>query len=213
MQRLTLKKLVRNERGIALITALLLTTLAMVMLFAVLYLVTSGIKTTSGQKHYKSSLEASYGGAELVTRDILPQIFLGYTSTAIATPYKTLINFSFTTSNNCLRDKLNNKSAQWSSCGGNSTTDNAKDTPDMVFTLKGANPIAGGYTVYSKIIDAQPGNSDMSGVEMLEAGTGVTGATPGISPKHVPGLYRVEVLGEREVSPQEKGRLSVLYAY
>lgn len=207
-------KTLGNERGIALVTAILLTALSLIIVFTVLYLVTQGITTSTAMKRYKNSLEASYGGAQFVAKDIIPQIFMGYSTSVIKGQYSGLMDFNFGVSNNCLRQKLSNPTANWTACTtGDPKSIDAKDTPDMMFTLKGIGPLGSNFKVYGKIVDSQPGNSDMSGFELLDSGSGVTGTSSGVAPKHMPGLYRIEVEGERAISAKERARLSVLYAY
>ena len=87
-----------------------------------------------------------------------------------------------------------------------------KAKPDMTFILR-ASEQTPNFKVYTKLVDTTPGNSDLSGFELLDSGAGVVGSSSGVSPKHIPALYRVEVQGERETNPQEKAQLSVLYAY
>jgi len=73
--------------------------------------------------------------------------------------------------------------------------------------------LQGNYAVYTQIVSTIPGNSDMTGVEMLDGGSGVTGGSSGVAPMHIPFMYSIEVQGEKETNPIENSRLSVLYAF
>ncbi len=79
----------------------------------------------------------------------------------------------------------------------------------MTFNLLSAtdNP----YTIYSKIVETYVGNSDVSGLQL--EGAGVAEATPGITPPHLPYLYRLEIQGERSQASSAQANIEVLYAY
>lgn len=200
----------RNEDGIALVTALLLTLISMTVAMAVLYLISQGIATSSAQKRYQSSLEAAHGGVEFFSKEIVPRLMQGESATSLATSFGG-INLTFPASA-CFSQKLDKSPSEWTSCSGTALTSDPKQSPDITFTLAGAT-IGSNYKIYSKIVDTTPGNSDPSGIDYLDSGSGVTGTSSGVSPKHVPGLYRIEVQGEKEVNPSERALLSVLYAY
>lgn len=201
-----------NEKGIALITALMFTMIILAIVMALLQFVLMGSKMSGAQKRYRSSLEASYGGVEMITKEFIPKLFVDYTSgrnsllTAFgpsSTPQTNLVL------GGNLNQKMNNPTADWPTTF--SKTLNPKEAPDMQFVLRGTSAEAN-YNVYGKIVDTIPGNSDPSGVDYLGSGVGVAGIGSGIAPKHIPGLFTIEVQGELANS-QEKAILSVLYAY
>lgn len=202
-------KSLNNEDGIALVTSLLLTLISLTVAMAVLYLITQGIATSSAQKRYQSSLEAAHGGVEFFSKEIIPRLMQG-DSTSTLTSSFTGINLTIPTSA-CFSQKLDKLPAQWTSCSATALTSDPRQTPDITFKLMGT--AGNNYKIYSKIVDTTPGNSDSSGIDYLDSGSGVTGTSSGVSPKHVPGLYRIEVAGEKEVNPNERALLSVLYAY
>jgi len=210
----------KNENGVALVTALLLTLISLAMIMAVLYLVTQGIKVSAANKSYRSALDASYGGGgEFFPKDVLPQLvknFNDYSSPSTATTetlklFPSWTNMQFSNSG-CLSQKMNSPKLEWTSCGAGNKTLDPKSSPDATFTLRGEGLLPG-FRVFTKIVDTIPGNSDPSGNTGLLSGAGVTGTSSGVSPKHLPATYRIEVQGERETNPQEKAALSVLYAY
>jgi hypothetical protein len=206
-----------NERGIALVTALLFTMLSLGIVMALLYMVGRGTQLSGMHKKYKSSLEASHGGVQLIARDIIPRLFNNYSGSELARTFNA-INLQFTQvpqQTKCLNQKLGFDSSTWLAlCGPNSTSLDPKVGWDMSFRLQGTQGAAGpGYNVYAKIVDTMPGNSDTSGFEQIDAGAGVTGSASGLSPKHVPALYRIETRGESTVNSRENAALTVLYAY
>jgi hypothetical protein len=205
-------KVMSNEKGVALVTSLLITLISLAIAMALLAFVIAGTKMSAAQKRYRNSLSAAYGGVEVTTRDLIPKIFMGYSSSALTSSFST-INLSVQTSNACLRQKLFLPTNQWTTsvCGANATTQSAAIAPDFRFTLTGTNA-ASNFNLFAKIVDTVPGNSDSSGVN-LDPGMAVAGSSPGISPMHLPAMITLEVEGSQGTKPQEKADLSVLYAY
>lgn len=210
-------KILRNRRGFALATALLLTLVTLAITTALLTLITAGIRMTAGQKRYRNALAAAYGGVEITSRDVIPNIMgkvlRGESIAAFDTSY-TLVNLTLQGANPiaCLQDKLSLPTDQWTSCGANAATPVASVEPDFTFTLRGFNA-ASAFTMKVKIVDTIPGNSDPSDTELLDPGLAVAGSVPGISPSHIPALLTLEVEGTQGANPREKADLSVLYAY
>lgn len=216
-------KPLRNEKGIALVTALLLTLIGLGIIMVLMYSVTANIKVSAANKRYKNVVEAAYGGVSLSVNEFIPSlnsaIFGDYSSgvSDLLTKYAASdkINLDIP-SLACLRDKLDNATANWSaSC---SKTPDPKDNPDMTFVLKST--LSGlssnqGFKVYTKIVGTPiKGNTDKAdkpnlrkGENVIESaeveGTGVT----------IPTTYRVEIMAEQETNPREKANISVLYAY
>lgn len=206
-------KFVRNEHGIAMVTTLMLTLISLTMILSLLYIVTQGIVTSAAHKRYQTSLEAAKGGVEIFSKEIIPRLLQGDLTTNITSDFNgsggIALNFA---SSDCLSQKLNQPSSGWTACGPQSMNIEAKTEYDVSFKLGGL-PNQPGYTVYSKIVDTTPGNSDASGIDYLESGAGVTGVGSGVNPKHIPYVYRIEVQGESERNAKERAKLSVLYAY
>lgn len=199
---------IRNEKGIALVTALMMTLISLIITLALLYMVTTGTQMSASQKRYKSALEASHGTVQLFTKEIIDRAFKGYSSSQFNRDSGYAAIGLTMTGNACLQDKLTKPTAQWGNACSN--TPDPKLSPDMTAILKGDD--SSGFNVYAKIVDTVPGNSDMSGLE-LDSALGVAGTGGGISPQHLPGLYTVEVLAERGTNTREKAELSALYEY
>jgi hypothetical protein len=203
-------KPLQNERGIALVTALMLSLLALAIILALLYVISQGTRTSGASKRYKSALEASYGGVDVFTKAFIPQL------SGSSTPNlnSILVGAAPTSGDtNCIQDKMTKISKDWGACSSAAKSANPKDTPDTTFSLRGQ---AGqpNFNIFAKIVDTQPGNSDMtSGTELLDSGSGVAYGGSGVSPKHMPATFRIEIQGERATNPLEKANLSILYAY
>jgi hypothetical protein len=205
----------RNEDGIALLTALMFTLITLGMVMALLQMLLVQTTMSGSQKNYRNSLEASYGGTDLLTRELIPRMGMqNFSSVSIGNLVTTfggtgLGKLGLDIPNQAgLQKKLTTATSSWDATL--SRTLDPKDTPDLSFQLKGT---GSNFKVYAKIVDTVPGNSDMTGVDYLDSGAGVAGTGAGISPKHNPSLYTIEVRGERATNAKEKALLSVLYAY
>ncbi|MCE1226012.1 MAG: hypothetical protein LWW87_05915 [Geobacteraceae bacterium] len=207
-------KFIRNEKGIALVTALMLTMITLVISMLMLYMITQNISSSGAHKRYKNSLDAAVGGVDIVTMDALPYLIsfaVDPNATSLIDRLNASMNLVATTgvTDACLQAKLTSKT--WgAACGAASSNLNPKDTPDVSFTLQSQlSAAAVGFRVYTKIVSTTPGSTDMSGRNLETSST--TGAPPG--DVGAPYLYRIEVLGEKTTNPLEKANLSVLYAY
>jgi Tfp pilus assembly protein PilX len=207
----------RHEDGAALITALMLTTLALVITMALLYTVTVGTRISASQKRYRSALAAANGGVELFTQEIIPRLLQPDTTEVKAQSDFArdfaLINLQMP-QYGCLQQKLNTPTSKWSACSAAQSSADPSESPDVTFKLSGATNEKG-FTVSTKVVDTVPGNTDRSGINYLDPGTSVSGnGSETIHPQHVPSIYSLSVQGVREGSgAREKARLSVLYAY
>ncbi|GAM07848.1 hypothetical protein OR1_00117 [Geobacter sp. OR-1] len=217
-------KPIRNQKGMALVTSLMLTLISLTIVMFLMYLITSGVQLSGANKRYKTSLEASYGGVEIIAKDVMPQLFANISSPSAAISaggFGTAFNFPATTdatANACLHKKLTSPSSSWGTCS--STTD-PKTSPDMRLTLNSTT--SDPYTLYSKIVDTVCSDSrpypegkctgsDLSGV-YLDGGLGVAGGNSDVAVQPKPALYRIEVTAEHSGNSQEKSNLSILYAY
>ena len=200
-------KTLKNDTGAALVTAMLLTLIALAIVMAILYVISWQTRLSGAHKRYKTSIEASQGGVDLFARQIIPGVFQNVTGASLAAQFP---GFNLTL-NSCLGYKLQNATATWGAvCGTDAKPFDPLTKTDMTITLQGTESP---YNVYAKVVDTVPGNSDTSGFELLDSGSAVAGMSSGVSPKHLPALYRIEVQGQKQVNPQEKAELSVLYAY
>ncbi len=219
---------VKNEKGIALVTALMFTMITLGIVMMLLYMVTQASKITAANKKYKTALEASYGAVDLIAQDILPKILnpsfpfsaSDYADVSLLLPDSA-----------CLNEKMKKPTSLWNSavCNANTKMVDANIKSDFTFNLKATNdPV--GYKMYAKIVDtkctaALPActnsqdpattkdpayNATIKGLVVADAVIG-GGGPQEIQPK--PAYYTIEVQGERALNPHEKSKLSVLYAY
>lgn len=207
-------KYLNNEDGIALVTALMFTLICLAMIMTLMYYVLTGTKMSAAQKKYHNSLEASYGGADFVTKTVIPRLFSDYSTGKLSLGYdfgSGNLDIKFG-ADSALKDKLSKATNSWG--GTVSKVLDPKVSPDFVFTLKGQTT-SSDFKVYSKIVDTISGVGllDTSGVDYLDAGIGVAGTSTSTQTPRTPNIYTVEIQGEAAVNPREKAGLSVLYAY
>jgi hypothetical protein len=207
----------RDEKGAALVTALMLTMLSLVVALTLLYTVTLGTRISAGQKRYRSALAAAHGGVELVTQEILPLLLSQAPLTATGLEGSFSLVGLKVPAYPCLQQKMGSATSSWSACSAAQASPDPAEQPDLTFTLGGTlpgDPANSGpaYRLYAKIIDTVPGNSDAGSADLLDPGSAVSGREEVIRPQHVPGLYSISVQGAGD-SSREKARLSLLYAY
>lgn len=223
----------KNNKGIALVTSLLFTLISLGIIMALLTVVTQGTRVSGASKSYKTAIEAGYGAVDVVTHDLFPAIFKGTFDSTYKDKLTTAIGLAFTSTptfpstptsppSTCFEQKVGSSTSLWTACTGQPTSSIPTQSPDMTFNLKSTrDPV--GYNVYAKITDTRCGgdtaagqpcsNSDNSGVDYLDAGSGVAASSGAVTPQHRPAYFRIEVQSERAVNPNEKSQLSVLYAY
>lgn len=204
------KTFAKNKDGIALITALLMTMISLTIVMAVMYMITQSIQQTGLAKRYKTALEASYGGTDIVMKEIVPEIMKNFISASLVTNLETTfsaVSLLVLTSDTCLQNKLSLGTKAWdASC---SQTTNPRSSPDIEFQMPAVNGQP--YMIYAKIVDTLGGNTDQSGLQ-LEGG-GVAESLSFITPQHLPYVYRLEIQAERSTNATEQANMSVLYAY
>jgi len=221
-----------NEKGVALVTALMFTALALVISLSLLYLVTTGIQTSAALKRYRTALDATYGGTEIMVKDVINSAFgfADYSSSHAGANFPDYLKSTMGTLatnasvSDCLHQRMTLPRTKWSGNCANVNL-NPKNAPDVSFQLGSTTGTP--YIVYSKLVDTMErkflvyeggssktvtiaGNSDTSTFS-LEGGSTTEGG--GVTVPHYPYVYRVEVQGERVQNPQEKAKVSVMYAY
>jgi hypothetical protein len=208
-----------NEKGMALITALMMTMIILVIILGLWYVMEMSIKANAARTVYRNVTEAAYGGTDIIMQDVIPRLFQNVTTATIASDYSS-INMAFG-SNACLKQKMTLKPVNWTACSAGNKDANVKTLPDMTFNLSGvagANssiPANRTFTVYSKIVDTIPGvqftagaagGNKLIGNSVAESSAGTT-----LNLQHY--VYTIEVLGEKTGNPGVNSKLSVLYEY
>ncbi len=212
-----------DERGIALVMALILSAIILSLSAALLFFLIYGERISGLEKRYKTALEASRGGADLVYQLIGTRGET--TSTNILISDLSALSMSIPlnssscsgtdisgTSYSGLPAKLNTATLKsdgtlnWSNCSTSLTidpTDNS--TYDTQFSI-GTNPT---YTVYSKIVNTIEGNTGADFGLMKDQ---VVSANEQAG-RTLSYMYTIEIDAENSSNPDERAKLSVLYQY
>jgi Tfp pilus assembly protein PilX len=202
----------KNQKGIALIVALIIAFIILALGGMALYVSMQSTKISGGFKQYRSSIEAA-SGAFNETNRILEGIKSG---TTVSLP-NTLID----NKTSCLYYKLNNPTTSWtnddlSNDNCFSTTDKAKSTNiDDIKNYYDLKYSLGNYIVYIKVSGTAEGNTSSSSNNGLTAG-GVTSNKQGtniVHPPTIPYLYRIEIVSESKLNSNDKAHISLLYGY
>jgi len=200
-----------TKKGAALITVIALVVVTSLIVATVYYFIRRGIEVTGLQKKYQTAREASLGGLDVFTKEVLPMAIGGTNLSDVVASFNTITSAQVQQSatNTCFSDKLLKTTINWA--GGCSNTLDAKSSPDIRFTLSGIAP-ATPFVVYTKIIDTVSGNSNTSGITL--EGQGTAESQSGIiTAQHFPYMYRMELQSERQNDATEKANFTVLYAY
>jgi hypothetical protein len=186
-------KILRNEKGFAMVFVLILAAISLAMTLAMLLMVSRGSFLSGQQKRYRTAVEASRGGMEAMFQMISNRGNL-------TTPYTNQVLDAA-----ALQTKLAGPIATW---GG---LDNASTIDPGVVTSYDMRIDLGTYRVYTKIVDTVDGNSGAD--EGLIKTSVVNSGSGEVTVVSVPYLYTIEVLSQSTTNPTERSKLSILYQY
>ncbi len=190
-----------NERGVALVMALILGLIGMLMMASLLYMAGTGIWTGGSKKRYQTALEAAYGGMNFFAKEII-QNGMGGTALSAMGTYNGILTQVISDAN--FIKKL-------------TTSGNVNDgvypanNPDATLTLAFTAPTPN-IIVNTAILSTSPGNSGTSS-NVLVGGGVVNNASGTVTPPHIPYLFQTDIQGQSALSSREKARLSGIYAY
>jgi hypothetical protein len=187
-------KILRNEKGFALVFVLILAVISLALTLAMLFMVSRGSYVSGQQIRFRTAVEAGRGGMEAMFQMISNRgiVTTPYTNQVLPSPGD-------------LEIKLSGPIAGWGGLDTSSTIDPTVNTSyDMRFDL-------GTYRVYTKIVDTVDGNS---GADEGLIKTAVVNAGSGeVTVVSVPYLYTIEVLSQSTANATERSKLSILYQY
>jgi hypothetical protein len=150
--------LIRSEKGLALVTVLVLSLICLSVISTLLYMVIQGTRVSGFYKRYETA-------GEMV---VLPLLNLP-DSCDCGNPEDPTDNL-YGGAVSCLCDKLCDETfiypgpvLNWTNCAVNDTALDPTNNPDIQFDLAGFNTT---YRVSVKIVDTIRGNSDLSGEEL-----------------------------------------------
>lgn len=197
-----------NQRGIALVMALVLGLVGMLMITAILYMVGTGTWQGGSKKRYQTALNASYGGMDFFVREIIQRGLSGESLSALGGDYSGGNGVLTMTPGD-----VGNFATKLTTVGvANWTVGYPVTPPDATLTFTFTSPTPD-MTVNSTIMATHLGNSTLSSRNLI-GGLGVT-ATPkgGTGGGYIPFLFLTETQGQSAVSSKEKANLSAIYIY
>ncbi len=223
-------RFLRSEKGIALLTVLVLSFISLAIIAALIFLVTGGTRGSGFNKRYETARETGYGGIDIIRALIRKQGdltslsgLLDQLGSKTTNPVNVFAQCdcgdttdpdSITPNpDSCLCRKLcsptlkSDGNYNWKAC--DSSMDPTSNY-DLNFELPG---FGTNYDVFAKIVDTSLGNTDFSGLNL--GGTAVVATSGTITAPADPYLYSIEITAQDTdySSRKERARLSVLYAY
>jgi hypothetical protein len=212
-----MKNFMKNRQGIALVTSLMLTLISLTIVMAVMYMITQSVQQSGMVKRYKTALEASYGGTDIMMKELIPEILKNAESATLFADLEDKYSLISLVVNpdadmrSCFQRKLILQVSEWQDvkCVAANLSVNPKELPDLQFNMQAMSGAP--YTVYAKIVDTLKGNTDMSGLQL--EGAGVAETTVVVTPQNIPYVYRMEIQAERSTNAVEQGNMTVVYAY
>ncbi|OPY81027.1 MAG: hypothetical protein A4E64_00083 [Syntrophorhabdus sp. PtaU1.Bin058] len=200
-----------RNKGVALVIVMAIITISSALIAVIVYFVMKGTEYTALNKRYQTSREASLGGIEFFTKELIPLTINGTNLSNAVTTFNniTAAKVNSVASDVCFLAKLRSATTSWPT-GCDSTLD-AKTSADIKLTLSGTGG-AQPFDVYTKIVDTVVGNTNISGVVLEGMGTAES-ASGVITSQHFPYMYTIMFQGERQNNPAERAEFEVLYAY
>jgi hypothetical protein len=206
-------KYLTDNRGVALVVAMLMVFVSLAIIVGVLMMITQGVKVSSLTRQYETARAASYGAAEFSALEIMRREIddaAGGLSTGTAWnrsgTYGGLV--THVTSEQCFNAKLTTSTIQWPVGCNNTLITNLDTSHDYTVTLAGAQSKAP-FTVFVKLVDTRQGNTSLSTVAIEP-----DGGNPALSEQqHVPFIYRIEFLSQRTNNPDERAVLSSVFTW
>lgn len=189
-----------NEKGVALITALILGLIGMLMIATLLNMVGTGIWVSGSKKRYQTALEASRGGLDFFAKEIIHR---GIGGTGLSAMVGSGVYDGIFTNPDNVTDT--NFTTKLTTMGSYPAT--PRDG-QISFKLAGA---GGTITADTTIRNTSLGNSGISS-NILGGGGVVSNQSGTVTPQHIPYLYQTETRGQGAGS-QENAILSATYAY
>ena len=190
-----------NERGVALVMALILGLVGLLITASLLYMAGTGIWTSGSKIRYQTALEASHGGMSFFAKEII-QNGLGGTTLSAMGNYTGLLAPIISDAN------FTAKLTTTGTLGvGGYPADNRDATLTLPFTAPTPNII-----VNTAILRTSRGNSGTS-ANVLEGGGVVSNQSGTVTPQHIPYLYQTEIQARSVTGARENAALSAIYAY
>lgn len=193
--------LLGNEKGMALVMALVLGLIGMLMITAILYMVGTGTWIGGAKKRYQTALSASHGGMLFFAREIVQRGVGGETLGSLG-DYGGVLAQSVSDAD---------FSTKLTTTGRIGDAGYPVDNPDVTLTFPFTAPTPN-MIVNAAIVSTSRGNSGTSG-NVLVGGGVVNNSSGTVTPQHIPYLYQTEIQGQSAANTRERATLSGIYVY
>lgn len=191
-----------NERGVALVMALVLGLVGMLIISALIYMVGTGTWVSGSKKRYQVALEASHGGLNFFAKEITQQGVGGTSLSAMGT-YGGI--FAPVASNADFSTKM-------TTTGRIGDAGYPVSNPDTTLTLAFTPPTPN-MAVSGTILATNLGNSSLSPHNLVGGGV-IAPSSGGGSGQAIPYLFQMDIQGQQSgLITRERARLSAIYAY
>lgn len=211
-----------NNKGIALITVLLMSVIALTLTAALLNFLFMGTSKSGAMKHYETASEAADAALDISAQLVSNRGNLSMNNLALSVNNAITANFANVCNcndptlatdnvpNTCLCNKICDSKSNWTAnCGANQTSLTIDPTNSTTYDTSF---VLGSYTAYFKIVDTVQGNSHSSSVNL--SGTGTVSSNSGmVNAESNPFIYRIEVVAQNTNNPSDRSKMTMLYAY
>ena len=189
-----------NEKGVALIIALIVALIILILGSIALYVSIKSTKISGSFRQYRASIQAAKGGYE-ETKYIIDYIKVNGNGNCTSS---IIINID---------GNLTSKVTTATADDATLWTDDAKN-PDKTVSNYDIKLDIGDYDVFVKLINTATGNTALGGSKTLGTG-GVTMGKAGastVTPPKIPFLYTIEIVSKHKTTDDESA-VSLLYGY
>lgn len=194
-------KIICNQDGVALVSALVLGLLGMLMVATLLLMVNTGTWMSGSKKRYQTALSAAHGGMNFFAKEMIQRGLAGTNLSVMGGGYGGILNPII--SNADWNTKLTTTGRL-----NDGTYPNAPLDATITFTPQNGPAIA----VNTSILSTSRGNSGLS-PNLLQSGGVVNNTSGTITPQHFPYLYQIETQAQNAANPFENATLSSTYVF
>jgi hypothetical protein len=200
-------KLLGNENGMALVTALMLGLFGMLMVAALLFMVNTGTWMSDSQKRYQTILAAAYGGNEFFVKEIIRRCRGGTQLADLGgAAFNGVVRVQPVANDGGFRQKLQNSGSFAPYVPGDN------NTGDVVITFAGQN--RSDINVHATIVNTSTGNAGTaSGPQLLTGGVVPSPSGGGTTPHHIPYLYQIQIVAQSAANTRVRAQLDSLYVW
>jgi hypothetical protein len=182
-----------SERGAALLLVIVLSTIALVIMTTVLYMITLSTQLSGAEKRYRTAHEAAMGGIQIIVGAIQNQAPITVPGVSIVwnTSYSTKITNGNTSGFDASRDI------------------NPNDPATYDFYVDLGSPA---YRVFAKICEIKKGNTK-KGYKPVTLKTGVVPPAGAAMGAITPTFYSFSILAQKATNPSERTRMDLVHIY